>query len=364
MSSNKITALERLKRTVSLINIEAKRKERSALSIIVEMFRLYYKNAIGPNYYLQAGMADKKMSWEYKCSHISDADYHKALDILNPKPYRKITQHKLAEKSFLQFSNIPCAKFIGFLHPDKGFDAAGESMLNENQLEKLLLEYVGQTICIKVPEGFGGEGFFAGTLMLEQNKLTIKALNELQAINLSELLARYTQIIKTEGLLFESFINQHHGFAVFNPSSVNTLRIWVLQTGNKVEVIGTYIRIGRAGKLTDNGGSGGIMCPVNVDTGVLDKGLTTSVPFRDEFEQHPDHQAQFYGEKLPNWDDILECARNTLRKLPYTRFVGLDLAMSQDGPIIVEVNVCPDKNGAANGMIRSSLLVTATGKML
>lgn len=359
MSSTKVTGFKKLQRTLALIKLESQRRNRSSVAIIIEMIRLYLKNAIGPNYYLQAGMADQNMSWDYKCSHISDKDYHAALDKLNPRPYRKITQHKLSEKSFLQFSHIPCAKLIGFLEPVKGFDVNGNHLTNDQQLIDLLSNYINEAICIKIPEGYGGKGFFAGTVFLDDDTLKIKALNEEQALTIPQVLDRYRTVIETEGLLFESFIEQHKSFAQINPSSVNTLRIWVLQTADKVEVIGTYIRIGRAGKLTDNAGSGGIMCPVNLKTGVLDKGLTTSVPFRDEFEQHPDHQAQIYGVKLPYWDDIISCATETLRKLPYTRFVGLDLAMTTNGPLIIEVNVCPDKNGAASGMIRSNPIKNA-----
>jgi len=363
MKPGKVTVLDKIRNTFSLISKESQRRNRSSIAIIIEMMRLYLKNSIGPNYYLQAGMADQNMSWDYKCSHISDKQYHAALDKLNPRPYRKITQHKLSEKSFLQFSRIPCADFIGFLEPVKGFDVKGRNLTNEKQLSTLLLDYVDQTICIKIPEGFGGEGFFAGTLFLDSGTLKIKALDENEALTISQVLDRYRKVIASEGLLFESFIEQHESFAQFNPSSVNTLRVWVLQTGDKVEVIGTYIRIGRAGNLTDNGGGGGIMCPVNLVTGVLDKGLTTSTPFREEFEQHPDHQAQIYGVQLPFWHDILACAENTLKKLPYTKFAGLDVAMTTSGPLIIEVNVSPDKNGAANGMIRSSLLKIAAEKL-
>ena len=363
MSLDLLRGFDRVKRTFTIIKKESARHKRSSLAIIVEMIRLYLKNSIGPNYYLQAGMADQNMSWSYKCSHISDKDYHAALDKLNPRPYRKITQHKLSEKSFLQFSHIPCTDLIGFLEPVKGFDVNGNHLTNDQQLIDLLSNYIDKTVCIKIPEGYGGKGFFAGTIFLDKDILKIKGLNEEQALTISEVLDRYRKVIATEGLLFESFIEQHPSFAQLNPSSVNTLRIWVLQTADKVEVIGTYIRMGRAGKLTDNAGSGGIMCPVNLKTGVLDKGLTTSVPFRDDYEQHPDHQAQIYGVKLPYWDEIISCATETLRKLPYTKFVGLDLAMTTTGPLIIEVNVCPDKNGAASGMIRSKVIKDAADKL-
>ena len=363
MNSAKVTVFKKLQKTLVLIRLESQRKKRSSAAIIVEMIRLYLKNSIGPNYYLQAGMADPNMSWSYKCSHISDKDYHAALYKLNPRPYRKITQHKLFEKSFLQFSHIPCTNFIGFLEPIKGFDVDGKPLTTDKQLIDLLSNYIDEIICIKIPEGYGGKGFYSGKVFLDNDILKVKALNEEKNLTVSQVLDRYRKMIVTEGILFESFIEQHKTFAQLNPSSVNTLRVWVLQVADEIEVIGTYIRIGRAGKLTDNAGSGGIMCPVNLETGVLDKGLTTLVPFRDDFEQHPDHQAQIYGVKLPYWDEIISCATETLRKLPYTKFVGLDLAMTTIGPIIIEVNVCPDKNGAASGMISSKVIKDAADKL-
>ncbi len=356
MSSDKLTGLKRIMRTFSLIRKESIRHQRSAIAIMIEMLHLFIKNTIGPNYYLQAGMADPLMSWDYKKSHISDKDYHRALDKLNPRPYRKITQHKLAEKSFLQFAKIPCSEFIGFLAPIKGFDYQGGALNNDSQVILLLTQFVNTTVCIKIPEGVGGDGFYSGKVLLDNGILKMKALNEDDTLTVSQVLDRYRQVIAREGLLFEAFVEQHPTFAKFNPSSVNTLRIWVLETNQTVAVIGTYIRIGRQGQLTDNAGSGGIMCPVNLKTGVLGRGLTTAVPFRDNFEQHPDHQAQMYGVQLPCWKEIIHCAEETLKKLPHTRFVGLDLAMTTKGPIIIEVNVSPDKNGAANGMIRSDII--------
>lgn len=101
------------------------------------------------------------------------------------------------------------------------------------------------------------------------------------------------------------------------------------------------------------------MCPVNPQTGELGTGLTTSNPFRDELEKHLDHDVQLAGQILPNWQEIISCSCETLRKLPYTRFAGLDVALTDDGPLIIEVNVTPDKDGAAYGYIKSNALLKA-----
>ncbi len=357
--------------TYEYIQLEAKRHQRSVFGIIAEIFKLYITRSIGPRYYLLAGMADKNMSWQEKCQHLNGDDYNKALEILNPKPYRKTTQHKLEEKSLLTLANIPTANFIGFYHPTGGFDLNGKNLTNHYELTCLLTNFQGTKVCAKLPEGFGGAGFFAGEIKqkaTESSEIIIKAISGSSEKSLSQLLNDYVKLLATEGLLFESYIKQCPEYAKFNPTSVNTVRTWVLQTEAGISVIGAYFRIGRQGSLTDNGDGGGIMCPVDIKTGMLSKGLLTSTPYRDNLTQHCDNDTQFEGVVLSRWNEIISCSCETLRKLPYIRFAGLDVCMTNSGPAIIEVNVQPDKDGAAYAQIPSNLLAQAAleleGKLL
>lgn len=364
MQVNSHSILNRLKLTYCSIQLEAKKHERRIISIIFEMLHLFLKNGIGPNYYLLAGMADQKMSWQKKCQHLSHANYHKAINILNPKPYRKITQNKLTEKSLLTLSNISTADFIGFYHPVKGFDRLGEQLISIDELSALLSQYQEKTICLKLPEGSGGAGFLAGKIQKSTNHdLYLKPLNEKSSKALSKILADYRDVIATEGLLFEAYIEQNEQYAKFNPSSVNTVRTWVLQHGNNIAVIGALFRIGRVKSSTDNSASGGLVCPIDIKNGMLAEALTTASSYRDDLCSHPDSDVQLKGEILTQWQEIIDCSCETLRKLPYTHFVGLDVCMTDKGPLIIEVNVAPDKDGAAHAGIPSYLLLQAAKEL-
>ena len=366
MEANSQSILKRLISTYSYISLEAKRYQRSFVGIAIEILSLYVKNGIGPNYYILAGMADKGMSWQDKCQHLSHANYHKAVDILNPVPYRKVTQHKLEEKSLLTLANIPTANFIGFYHMYGGFDNNGYALTNHSELTKLLLNYQGQKICAKLPEGSGGAGFFAGKIQEKttgNSEVLIKALSGKSEKTLEQLLNEYAKLLATEGVLFESYIEQCPEYKKFNPTSVNTVRIWVLQTKESINVIGAYFRVGRQGSLTDNGDGGGIMCPVDILTGKLSKGLLTSTPLRDELIQHCDTDVQLEGVILSRWQEVISCSCDTLRKLPYTLFAGLDICMTNEGPVVIEVNVQPDKDGAAYAKIPSYLLSQAASEV-
>lgn len=364
MQSKGYSKFNRLVTTYSYIQLESKRHHRSFVSIVMEMLHLYVRNGIGPNYYILAGMADKNMSWQTKCQHLSNADYHKAVDTLNPKPYRKITQHKLNEKAFFTLAKIPTADFIGFYHPIKGFDSKGNVLSNINELSAILSLYQENKICIKLPEGFGGTGFFAGKIQKMVNAdIYIEPINENAPQLLSTILANYSDIIMSEGLLFEAYIEQSEEYAQFNPSSVNTVRTWVLQQGNSIEVIGALFRVGRENALTDNSSAGGLVFPIDINTGKLAKGFTAMTPYREGFTQHLDSGLQLEGKILAQWQDIIHCSCETLRKLPCTRFAGLDVCMTPQGPLIIEVNVEPDKDGAAHAGMPSYLLASAASNL-
>ncbi|NQZ25374.1 MAG: hypothetical protein HRT55_03560 [Colwellia sp.] len=367
MQANSFSIFKRLILTYSYIQLEAKRYHRSIISIILEMLYLCIKNGFGPNYYLLAGMADKNMSWHEKCQHINHAQYHRALNILNPIPYRKLTQHKLTEKAFLQLAKIPTADFIGYYHPLKGFDDNGDSLRTYAALERLMLSFQGGSICIKIPEGSCGQGFFAGEVQeneQDSEEIILKPICKLNTIPLEALLEDYKDVIEHEGIILEHYIKQTKGYARFNPASVNTVRVWVLQTKGTIEVIGAYFRIGRKDSIVDNSGAGGIVCPVDHKTGKLAKGIFTATPYRENIEHHCDSQVPLYNEVLPRWQEILDCSCETLRKLPYTNFAGLDICMSDSGPLVIEVNVAPDKDGAAYANIPSSLLLKAANELM
>lgn len=364
MKGNSHSIFTTLLTIYSYILLEAKRHHRSAIGIIFEMIHLYIKKGIGPNYYILAGMADKKMPWEKKCQHLNNANYYNALDILNPKAYRKLTQHKLDEKAFLTLAKIPTADFIGFYHPVKGFDSKGSELTNINELSELLSGYQDKKVCIKIPEGFGGEGFFAGKIQeILNDDIRIQSINKKEIKSLLVLLDDYVDVITSEGLLFEAYIEQSEEYAQFNLSSVNTVRTWVLQQSGSIKVIGALFRIGRINSSTDNSSAGGIVCPIDINTGKLAKGLTTLTPYRDDLLRHPDNGIQIYGEKLSRWSDVVHCSCETLRKLPNTRFAGLDVCMTPQGPLIIEVNVEPDKDGAAHAGIPSYLLTQAASEL-
>jgi glutathione synthase/RimK-type ligase-like ATP-grasp enzyme len=81
-------------------------------------------------------------------------------------------------------------------------------------------------------------------------------------------------------------------------------------------------------------------------TGTL-KAAMDGTARRQEFPAHPDHGAQIEGVQIPYFAESLALAAHSVLAFPGIRFAGVDVAISQNGPSVIELNTSPDRIGAA-----------------
>lgn len=127
-------------------------------------------------------------------------------------------------------------------------------------------------------------------------------------------------------------------------SSFRVLTLRDPDTG-EIRVGRCAIRIGRAGSLVDNTQQGGIWAQVD-DAGRILPGVTKKTwgtmhhgePLRHD--AHPDTRRVFAGATVPWFDRCREMALDAHRRLaPDAISLGWDLALAEDGPVFLEVNV-------------------------
>jgi len=346
--------IQRLFKIFLMLREEARLAAVPLPRLVLDVLVFCSRTRLGPRYFVVAGMARRGFPAQAKWRHISASSYYSALDILNPLAYRKLTQNKLAEKALYQVLNIPTATLLGFYQPYSGV-AAGEPLKTVEQFEVFLATLEGEQVCIKPVEGWGGAGVKVGQIVIDSDGPQFCTLPSGARLSAAQLIASYTsRDMSCAGFVVEAFLTQSPEFATFNPSSLNTLRLWVLERApGQSEVIGAYLRVGRVGKAIDNASAGGVMCPVELESGILQPGLTKHTPHRDEILRHPDHDAQLAGHQLSNWSEIVRFSCDVVTRLPHVRFAGLDVTVTALGPILVETNVAPDKDGAAHANIPS-----------
>ena len=140
--------------------------------------------------------------------------------------------------------------------------------------------------------------------------------------------------------MIQEYIFQHEKLNKFNSSSLNTIRIVTTRHNEDVHVLSAMLRIGVGGCVVDNLSSGGIGVGINSQTGKLKKyGCYYSKFNKKARLKHPVSKIKYEGYQLPCWQEVLKLVKDAheiFYKLPT---IGWDVAITRNGPIIIELNV-------------------------
>lgn len=142
--------------------------------------------------------------------------------------------------------------------------------------------------------------------------------------------------------LVESGIRQHPYASSIHPHCVNTIRVLTLkdpETGRHF-VAGAAHRFGtqRTG-CVDNFSFGGLSALVDIETGILS--AAKSNPGFYQCNRHPRHcdsGAAIEGVSVPYWEQAKDWCLKVAAAIPGIVHVGWDVAITADGPVIVEGN--------------------------
>lgn len=148
----------------------------------------------------------------------------------------------------------------------------------------------------------------------------------------------YKELLSKKLLLVEEVIEQIPEMNELNSSSVNTIRVITLNDNGKCSIVVAYLRIGN-NKVIDNFNGGGMVVPVNVEN------HTVEFPAIDKkgniFYQHPTTKTEIVGFKIPDFKKIEKLVTDASKQIPQVKYVGWDVALSVNGPCLIEGNDYP-----------------------
>lgn len=151
----------------------------------------------------------------------------------------------------------------------------------------------------------------------------------------------FFKLLQYGGCVCEKWIEQCKEFAQFNETSVNTIRVATVYDERGLTKMYGMLRTGRNGNIVDNASIGGIAAEIDLDTGVVVSDGYTKTHL-EHFEYHPDSGVRFKGFQIPRWDEVMPMIKEMYKLVPYLRVVGWDLALTNDGWVLIEGNTRPN----------------------
>lgn len=153
--------------------------------------------------------------------------------------------------------------------------------------------------------------------------------------------AACAQSLAGKNMVMEECVVLHPALR-FGSKSVNTIRVATMvdREGNG-HILKASFRCGIGDTVVDNWSAGGVAYPVNIEYGHIESyGFQT-----DQMEVpvyvHPGTETFMPGQEIPFWEDVKTMVLKACRVIPSVRYVGWDVAVTSNGPLLIEGNPGP-----------------------
>ena len=140
-------------------------------------------------------------------------------------------------------------------------------------------------------------------------------------------------------IFLEELVIQHPVMNDLCSRSVNTMRIITFNNYGRSRILWMCLRVGNGVNAVDNFHANGMIVNIDMDTGrlvgnAIDRDLK-------EYAEHPITHARFDGFQIPYFEEAKKMVLSASMESDKILVVGWDVAISENGPVIIEGNRRP-----------------------
>lgn len=290
-----------------------------------------------PEYYT-LNLYDPALDMAEKRRHVGRISSWKLNETLNlPKltESRVFCGDKVMYTGLLQHLGLPTTETQAVLHKTRHFGSI-PALRSAGELRDFLTNGARYPLFGKPAEGRAG----IGTAMVTGVEDGQIVLSDGRRIDLqtfcSEVWTDYH-----DGYILQTCLMQHERLRPMSGNAVSTLRMVTVRDGDQASLLYALWKIPSPKAMSDNFWQAGSLVAGVDDDGRVGSGWTGLGTRREEFETHPVTGERFDTIRIPHWDDFRRVARDAHGLFPEFGLVGWDIAITPEGPVIVEFNDNP-----------------------
>ena len=241
---------------------------------------------------------------------------------LNAEHIKTFVTHRLSQKMqkvnnnpnfeiYFDNKKLLCEKFKEFMKR--------KCVFNKDCTEEVVSEF-GDKVIYKPIEGSMAQGI----IVVKTKDRTRKEL------------AAYLQSLP-DGMV-EEWITQHRLVSEFNPNAVNIVRVVTARNKEKFAYLAATFAVANDKEVT-NASANAMFANIDIETGEV---ISNACDYDENiYEFQPNTGVKFKGFVIPFWNEVLSLVKKASTVIPEVGYVGWDVAITPNGPIIVEGNNCP-----------------------
>jgi hypothetical protein len=248
---------------------------------------------------------------------------------LDTKYYRPLLEDKILFDIYARAFRIPTPEMLGIIDKGRLFWLS-EKIFNdpESILQKDLHAYC------KRATAWGGKGVFKvdvedGTVYINNKASTIEA---------------FKSLIAEEKFILQKTVIQHEKLKEINPNCVNTLRIYTIHDGQKPVYYSSVLRMGVGDSVVDNVSSNNLAVGIGEEGYLMEEAHSGTNP-PVWYTHHPDSRVKLKDFLVPYFKESCDLCRKGHLHFNDFFFIAWDIAITPDGPVVIEANPAADLYG-------------------
>lgn len=304
----------------------------------LEQGRLLLRSAIdGEDYYLH-GLYRSVLSFEEKAAFLGHFGKTRYFDKINPPIYDIVARDKVLFDLLARGLGIPTPEVLATTSASRS-PSAGLRLTSEKAVRSFLAEDGSEDLFLKPADGSLGEGALSLGPRIP-GRLAWHRLPDMTVIGIDQILDLLRQGTGLRRYLFQRRLRAHPAMANIVADVCPTVRLMTYTAGTPL-VLGAALRLGSGDGPTDNLSGGGVVAPIDDASGVLGLAANIDSGIARRSERHPFTGKQITGLALPYWGDVRALALDSAAKLSFLPCIGWDIGITDQGPVIIEINSRP-----------------------
>jgi len=309
---------------------------KSLLSLIIEMMRLGRgSNKLTAHEYISFQLYDdRKYSSSDKRRFLGRRAVNEIYNRIISPFYCGMAQDKLLTNALLQSYGLPVPKTYAVYHKRRS-DSSAPVFRTPAELAGFLRDGMTYPCFAKPINGWESRGATdirgydaaSDSLVLYGGK-TVKVdafAAEMAGLEI--------------GGLFQELLQPHPELRRLAGDRVSTVRPITFVSDQRLEVYRAVWKIAVGDNIADNyWRPGNMLAALDPATGRIERVVRGAGVDHEEVEIHPDTDERLIGAILPQWNEVLRIARELALILPELRIIAPDIAITERGPVFVEVN--------------------------
>ncbi|SNC74369.1 Sugar-transfer associated ATP-grasp [Marinobacter sp. es.048] len=260
---------------------------------------------------------------------------------LNPQDWFWVTEDKGIFQSFCDANKIQTPKCLALLFRNSPGISSGRPVpATKSAWAEVISRLDLDKVVIKPCRHSYGRGLLVP--LLREDRIEV---NNIKFDSAQELANYMFDLPELTSWIVQERIQSHSALSEFSGTKhLQTMRIYThVDKRGKIFIIDAFLKVIGGDAAIDNfqhGSLGNFIAPIDIESGQLESAITRSPDMLwYRFDVHPRTKRKFQEFTIPLWEHAKELVIKNAECFKPIRSLGWDVAITEDGPVVIETNM-------------------------